>query len=225
KALGVLYAANTFGACLAPLLAEYHLIGALGLSGTAAVASGLDLAAAALASVGAGAVRPSHAAPSPEPQSSPKRLLAVAARSGGIALALEVVWFRLLLLYAPGTDKTFALMLTIVLAGIAAGGALARWLARIRFAWMPALCSLAVVLGYALTRPDSGWDLISNAMVLMLPTAVLSGALFTLLGAELRASLANPQAPIAQLVCVNALGGACGSALAGFVLLPLLGME
>src|SRR5262249_12635886 len=107
KALGVLYAANTFGACVAPLLAEYHLIGALGLSGTAAVASGLDLVAAALASMGAAAPLTSDPAPSPGHQSSPKRLLAVAALSGGIALALEVVWFRLLLLYAPGTDKTF----------------------------------------------------------------------------------------------------------------------
>src|SRR5262249_20433610 len=151
--------------------------------------------------------------------------LAVAALSGGLALALEVVWFRLLLLYAPGIDKTFALMLSILLAGIAAGGALARSLVRLPFAWMPALCSLAVVLGYALTRGDTGWDLILNATLLMLPTAVLSGALFTLLGAELRASSANPQAPIAQLVCANTLGGACGSALAGFVLLPRLGME
>jgi predicted membrane-bound spermidine synthase len=225
KSLGTLYAANTFGACVAPLLAEYHLIAALGLSGTAAVASALDLVAAALASMGAAAARPADPAPSPGHQSSPRRLLAVAAVSGGIALALEVVWFRLLLLYEPGTDRTFALMLTILLAGIAAGGALAPLLARIRFAWMPALCSFAVVLGYALTRPDSGWDLIPNAIMLMLPTAVLSGALFTLLGAELRASLANPQAPIAQLVCANTLGGACGSALAGFVLLPHLGME
>lgn len=225
KALGVLYAANTFGACVAPLLAEYRLIGALGLSGTAAVASALDLVAAALASMGAAAARPTDPVISPAHQSSPRRLLAVAALSGGIALALEVVWFRLLLLYAPGTDKTFALMLTILLAGIAAGGALAPSLARIRFAWMPVLCSFAVVLGYALTRPDYGWDLISNAIVLMLPTAALSGALFTLLGTELRASLANPQAPIAQLVCANTLGGACGSAVAAFVLLPLWGME
>ena len=33
RALGILYAANTFGACVAPLIAEYQLIGALGLVG------------------------------------------------------------------------------------------------------------------------------------------------------------------------------------------------
>lgn len=223
-ALGLLYAANTFGACVAPLFAEYHLIGAIGLSGTAGVAASLDLCAAALASLGV-ARPPPDPSPAREVGSAPRRLLAVAALSGGLALALEVVWFRLLLLYAPGTDKTFALMLTILLAGIAAGGALARWFVRIPIAWMPALCSLAVVLGYGLTRADTGWDLILNATLLMLPAAVLSGALFTLLGAQLRASSANPQGPIAQLVCANTLGGACGSALAGFVLLPRWGME
>jgi len=224
KALGTLYAANTFGACVAPLLAEYYLIGALGLSGTAAVAAALDLVAAALAWT-SGTPSPPSLPPSPKAGSSPRRLLATAALAGGLALALEVVWFRLLLLYAPGTDKTFAMMLTLVLAGIAVGGALAPALARVRFAWIPASCSLAVVLGYALTRPGSGLEMIHYGLPLMLPAAVLSGALFTLLGTELRSTSANPQAPIARLVSTNALGSACGSALAGFALLPRLGIE
>src|SRR5438045_1718688 len=46
RALGILYAANTFGACLAPLAAEYQLIGALGLRGTALVAASLNAVAA-----------------------------------------------------------------------------------------------------------------------------------------------------------------------------------
>jgi len=33
RGLGVLYAANTLGACVAPLVAEFHLIGAVGLRG------------------------------------------------------------------------------------------------------------------------------------------------------------------------------------------------
>jgi predicted membrane-bound spermidine synthase len=223
KALGALYAANTFGACVAPLLAEYRLIGALGLAGTAGVAAALDLVAAALAATTGASPPPVASARENGPP--PWCLLAVAALAGGLALALEVVWFRLLLLYAPGTDKTFALMLTILLAGIAAGGAVAPALARLRIEWMPALCSLAVVLGYALAVPALGQEMLHHALLLMLPTAVLSGALFTLLGAELRAGLANPQAPVARLVSANALGGACGSALAGFALLPRLGME
>src|ERR1700693_5282702 len=49
RALGILYAANTFGACVAPLTAEYYLIGALGLRGTALVAVILNVLAASLA--------------------------------------------------------------------------------------------------------------------------------------------------------------------------------
>ena len=46
KALGLLYAAYTLGACVAPLLPEFYLIQALGLRGTALVAAGLNALAA-----------------------------------------------------------------------------------------------------------------------------------------------------------------------------------
>src|SRR5260221_5660049 len=49
RALGILYAANTFGACIAPLVAEYQLIGAIGLRGTALVAASLNALAALIA--------------------------------------------------------------------------------------------------------------------------------------------------------------------------------
>src|SRR5258708_25155728 len=151
-ALGMLYAANTFGAGLAPLVAEYYLIGALGLRGTALVAAGLNGLAAALAltqPASAAAV----AAPARSTYASPKRLLCAAAAAGGLALALEVIWFRLLILYAPGSDTTFALMLTVVRLGIAIGGALAPRLARLHLTWVTPGSSLAVVAGYLL----AGW--------------------------------------------------------------------
>jgi spermidine synthase len=227
RALGALYAANTFGAGLAPLGAEYYLIGALGLRGAALVAAGLNVLAATLALTqppSAAAV----AAPARSTYASPKRLLCVAAAAGGLALALEVIWFRLLILYAPGSDTTFALMLTVVLLGIAIGGALAPRLARLQLVWVTAGGSLAVVLGYLL----AGWafssskpDLIHYAVSLMLPAAILSGSLFALLGAELRADSHNPQPAIGVLTTANTLGAALGAALAGLVLLPHLGIE
>ncbi len=227
RALGVLYAANTFGACLAPLVAEYYLIGALGLRSTALVAASLNGLAAALALTqpqGAAAVP----TPAPSTHPSPQRLLFAAAAAGGLALALEVIWFRLLILYAPGSDTTFALMLTVVLLGIAIGGALAPLLARLQLVWITIGSSLAVVVGYLL----AGWtfspgkpDLIHYAVPLMLPAAILSGSLFTLLGAELRADAQNPQPAIGVLTTANTLGAACGAALAGLVLLPRLGIE
>lgn len=222
-ALGVLYAANTFGACLAPLVAEYYLIGALGLRGTALVAAGLNVLAAGLAwaqPTGA-AVGP---APAPGTCAFPKRLLFAAAAAGGLALALEVIWFRLLLLHEPGSDTTFALMLSLVLLGIAIGGALAPLLARLQIAWITMGSSLAVVVGYMLAGSGKP-DLILYAVPLMVPAAILSGSLFTLLGAELRADSQNPQAAVGILTTANTLGAALGAALAGLVLLPLLGIE
>jgi len=226
RALGALYAANTLGACLAPLVAEYYLIGALGLRGTALVAAGLNVLAAALALTqppSAAAV----AAPALIAQLSRKRLLFAAATAGGLALALEVIWFRLLILYAPGSDTTFALMLTLVLLGIAIGGALAPLLARLELAWVTMGSSLAVVAGYMLAGSafGSGNDLILYAVPLMLPAAILSGSLFTLLGTELRADSQNPQPAIGALTTANTLGAALGAALAGLVLLPRLGIE
>ena len=227
RALGVLYAANTFGAGLAPLLAEYYLIGALGLRSTALVAASLNVLAAGLALTqppsGAAA-----AAPARSTRPSAKGLLFAAAAAGGLALALEVIWFRLLILYAPGSDTIFALMLTLVLLGIAIGGALAALLARLQLVWVTVGSSLAVVAGYML----AGWtlssgkpDLIHYAAPLMLPAAVLSGSLFTLMGAELRADSQNPQSAIGVLTTANTLGAALGAALAGLVLLPRLGIE
>ncbi len=228
EALGILYAANTFGACVAPLIAEYYLIGALGLRGTAVVAAILNVLAASLALL----LQPTFAAAAPPPAernyASPARLIMAAAGAGALALALEVIWFRLLILYAPATDATFALMLTLLLAGIALGGALAPMLVRPPFAWVAAGGSLAVVLGYILASPARGPGLpqvIHYAIPLMLPAAAFSGCLFTLLGAELRANSDNPQPAIGRLTCANTLGGALGAALAGFVLLPQLGIE
>jgi spermidine synthase len=226
RALGALYAANTLGACLAPLVAEYYLIGALGLRGTALVAASLNVLAAALALThppGASAV----AAPATGAYPFPKRMQFAAAAAGGLALALEVIWFRLLILYAPGSDTTFALMLTLVLLGIAIGGALAPLLARLQVVWVTMGSSLAVVVGYMLAgRAFPGNpDLIHYAVPLMLPAAILSGSLFTLLGAELRANSQNPQRAIGVLTTANTLGAALGAALAGLVLLPRLGIE
>jgi spermidine synthase len=228
RALGILYAANTFGACIAPLVAEYQLIAAIGLRGTALVAASLNALAAVIAlrqSAAPVAPLPAVVAPAAD---SPRRLLAAAAIAGALALGLEVIWFRVLLLYAPGTDSAFALMLAIMLFGIALGGLAAPLLARAGFVWVATGSSLAVVLGYLVAGPlhiPGRPDLLQYALLLMLPAAILSGSLFTLLGARLRGIAENPQPAIGRLTTANTLGAALGAACAGLVLLPALGME
>jgi spermidine synthase len=61
--------------------------------------------------------------------------------------------------------------------------------------------------------------------VLMLPVSLLSGILFTLMGATLHAEIESDTRAAGWLTLANTLGGSLGSALGGFVLLPLIGME
>ncbi len=66
---------------------------------------------------------------SPAVSGSGTRWLAAAFLSGFCLLALEVVWFRFLLLFVKGHSLALALMLGIILTGIALGGlAAASWL-------------------------------------------------------------------------------------------------
>jgi predicted membrane-bound spermidine synthase len=168
------------------------------------------------------------------------RLLVAAFLAGATLLALEVVWFRFLQLFVYGTGFIFAAMLAAILLGIGAGGVIAaRWLGRDpqaqRFAPLVALAAgVAVELSYALFEPRIGGVAYTTAntaaafplfLRLMLPTSILSGVLFTLLGAAQRQECGEAAEAAGKLTLANTLGAMVGSLLAGFVLLPRLGME
>jgi spermidine synthase len=169
------------------------------------------------------------------------RWLAAAAGAGGILLAFEVVWFRFLHLSLHSSSATFAWMLAVVLAGIGLGGfAGGAWLRRRPAAWRqaPALALAAgaiACLGYAgfhwTSRPVAGLGHASSlaaawlSACLALPVALLSGALFPLLGAALARRVQPEVRATGWLTLANTLGSALGSLLGGFVLLPLVGME
>src|SRR5258705_274443 len=60
---------------------------------------------------------------------------------------------------------------------------------------------------------------------LMLPVSFVSGMFFPLVGAALRAALPSEIETAGVLTLVNTLGAALGSLVAGFILLPLVGIE
>jgi spermidine synthase len=239
-ALGRLYGVNTLGAVAGTLLAELVLIPELGLRGSGFAAAACNLGAAAIAWRIAGG----FAAPAARAESAPAagraRVLSAAFLAGGALLALEVVWFRFLLLFVDGTTLVFAVMLACVLAGIGLGG-----LAAARLARRGQLAGLAraaaagagvfVVAGYwgfrllvdslSPLQPGSAWTAALLCVFLMAPAAVLSGFLFTALGERLRAGVADAGAATGMLTLANTLGAMTGSLLAAFALLPLLGME
>ena len=69
-------------------------------------------------------------------------VLAVFAVSGFVSIALEVVWFRVLVLYVESDTYAFTIMLAAVLTGIAVGGYLA---AAVLHGWGARLAHLAVI--------------------------------------------------------------------------------
>ncbi|UCD25500.1 MAG: fused MFS/spermidine synthase, partial [Gemmatimonadota bacterium] len=136
RALGRLYGWNTLGAVLGAVVAEVTLIELLGIRGSALAAGLLNLTAATSAAFIYRSLR-DRLAQSTEEKRAVLRLraggswLGAAFLAGFALLALEVVWFRFLLLSVLGTSLSFAVMLSVVLAGISLGGLFAgRWLRR-----------------------------------------------------------------------------------------------
>ena len=244
RVLGRLYGWNTFGAMAGALLGEAVLVERLGVRGTAATAATLNVVVALLALLLSRRPDPGAlATPVPVARTAPgSRLLLLAAfLSGGLLLALEVVWFRFLLLFVSGTKVAFAVMLAVVLGGIAAGGWIAAaWLrARPRahrllppIALVSSFLTAGLYAGFdrVLALVPSAWavrltDVVVLSGGLMLPVCVLSGVIFTLLGRALKEDRGGEAETAGALTLANTCGGLLGAPLAGFGLLPRLGIE
>jgi len=245
RVLGRLYGWNTLGGMAGAWVGEWRLIEWFGQRGTATTAAALNLVAAATALVLARRLKPASpaAAETAAPSSGRGRsaaLLAAAFLSGATLLVLEAVWFRFLQLFVFGTTFIFAAMLATVLLGIGAGGALAGvWLGRDprahRFAPLLALAAgVSVELCYVLFDPRVGalaytTDNTAAAVWLfvrlMLPASLCSGVLFALLGAAERQESRQAVDAAGKLTLANTSGAMVGALLAGFVLVPRLGIE
>ncbi len=249
-ALGSLYGWNTLGAVAGALAGELFLIERFGMWGTSGLACALNVAAAMTALA---LSRPLEAegrlAPAPaEDEGRPRLhwrdlcLLSAAFLGGFCLLALEVVWFRFLLLFVFGTSLAFAILLAVVLAGIAGGSLVASmWLGRDhhahRWSGLVALAGGVTVtatywlFGSRLT-PDSArdmavfpFDVALVAARLTLPTSLLSGVLFTFVGRALKDTAGEAARTVGLLTLANTFGAMLGSGAGGLLLLPLIGME
>ncbi|MGC4119570.1 MAG: fused MFS/spermidine synthase [Myxococcales bacterium] len=229
--------------------AKLWLIERLGLTEAAAAAALLNLLAGLSAMVlsrrfpGSAPVAPAALAdPAPaRPLGRARRLLVATALAGGLMLALEVVWFRFQLLYFRGTSLNFAAMLAVVLSGVGLGGLLGGAVLKHRPQAARHAAAVAVAAGALVALLFGTYDLVplpvsrdfalglSTAVArsswLMLLPATLSGALFTFVGELAAAELGEAARTTGMLALFNTFGAAAGSALAGLVLLPLLGME
>lgn len=243
--LGQLYGWNTLGAMLGAFASEALLIKLFGILGSGLFALVLNLTAAFIA---LRAAQPfgQDAEHAGEPAAVSKvtvrgyRYLSVAFLSGAIMLAFEVIGFRFLQLSHDGTSLIFAVMLAVVLAGIALGGLVAARVYRLTdraHAWLRVsilLSGMLMVLSYAgfqiftaqqLRRNTSALEFLEFAMFLMFPVALLSGMTFTMVGRAVKDQLGTSLRTTGITTLCNTIGAMLGSLAGGFVLLPMVGME
>lgn len=255
--IGVLYAINTTGAIAGALLAGFYFISQLGVMRSFQIAAATNLLIGVIAIV-AGKAMPSEAAEANTPAAEPIAETSAAQRrlilwtffvSGFLSLALEIIWFRMLVVFLRPTAYAFTIMLACVLAGIALGSALASPLLRFKLAWIRVLAIIQAAIGFTsvasfnlLTRaqeaaetaaPVFEWldlhpylaPLVASSLIAMLPTTILLGVAFPI-GLTLWIGAASaPEASrrTGVFYSLNVVGAILGSVFAGFVLLPWLG--
>jgi spermidine synthase len=237
--------------------AGFYLLPQLGLAGTLASAVALNavvaLAAILLGLFGRTEVRvkeiPSNGEGHREPLPARERLVLWAFLvSGALALALEVLWTRSLLLVFGSTVYSFSTMLAIFLLGLALGGAAMGSLAdRLKYPTLAlalvemaigaiTLVSVARINGLpsafldGLIRTGFTWGSYMGQKALiaggiLFPVAFLFGATFTLVAKVEVFRERGVGGQVGLLYAFNTVGAILGSLGAGFVLLPWLGLQ
>ena len=250
RKLGWLYGINTLGAVAGAVCAGFVLIPWLGLKGTNWSAVAVNFAVGCTAFLSGGISIGSRESSEPFVPGYRRRtvVFAAAGLAGMVALGFEVLWFRTLILVFGSTTYSFSAMLAVFLFGIGAGSfAFGRWVDRARqpivvFALAEIGIGLCTVLAMRRfnAQPefllqflvDHGfvWSSMVTAefliaLKMLLAPAVLMGLAFTAAAKSIPDTLGSPSMAVARLYVFNTVGCVAGSIIAGFVLLPLIGLE
>ncbi|GIW11222.1 MAG: spermidine synthase [Dehalococcoidia bacterium] len=249
--VSLLYAINTAGAILGTVAAGFILIANAGVQGSVQTAALINLsvgvAALVLAALrhllmGARGVGLSRAA-----------VFVAFGLSGFFALGYEVIWFRLLGIFFENVTYSFTIMLAAVLFGLAVGsyllgpvlGALGRWVN-----WWVVFALLEVAIGLCallsvrvLSNLDAAVQLLGSwewlgvlrdyedyrsvlaAVAAIAPAMFFSGMTFAVAATLYAGEEEHVGQRIGTLYASNLVGSILGSAVAGFVLLPVLSSE
>jgi predicted membrane-bound spermidine synthase len=249
--VGALYAVNTAGATVGALAPDLWLIPSLGLWATAGVAALGNLAVAATVVRFA----PAESAPVPEQaKAAPTARLPIIiyAASGFCAMGYEVVWSRLARHWTADLVTSFSVLLAVFLAFVALGARLTTRLAdRVRdplatAAWMlmaagllafapvlfagslpEAIASFVANLAGDHARLGPGLGLLSALLISLfleaLPCLLMGAGLPMVAAVAVREGHAGQAT--GRLYAANTVAGVLSSILAGFVIMPLLGLQ
>ncbi len=169
--------------------------------------------------------------------------------SGFVSLAYEVVWTRALIFFVSSTTYSFTIILTTFLVGIAVGSLIVSryvdrlnrlmvWfsilemiIAVVALATIPLLLHLnAIQLWFAKVLSSTSWTSVSFQLfftafaILIIPTLCM-GAAFPVVNRIYVESTATVGQGVGTAYMANTIGAILGSFAAGFVLIPLMGMN
>jgi predicted membrane-bound spermidine synthase len=237
ESVGVLYSANTFGSAVACFAAAGFIMRFLGETGSVRLAALINTGVALTALVLDARAPSQNATAVNRPQTeTPREMevvsfglgLVLSAAVGFIALAYEIIWYRLYSFASGGAAPCFALLLGWYLAGIAYGSLNVRDLCRKKLAHdLPRTLGLAATLvvwgniaGF-LVGPVLGRSAAYVAYTTTLPLvfigASLLGAAFPLLSHAAISPRQKAGSRVSYLYLANIVGSASGSFLVGFV--------
>ena len=175
-------------------------------------------------------------------------LLWAYALSGFAALGYEVVWARMISLHTLGAIYSFSIMLAVFLSGLVVGSLLSTWWVRRRRATLAhfgglelGIGLLAVLVLFAFAqlprlRLEDLFDAYSVpaemafegllSFVTLFPVTVLIGAVFPVVSSLYTAEqTAEVGSKVARFTALNTAGSIAGSLLAGFLIVPALGLQ
>jgi len=172
--------------------------------------------------------------------------IGLAALAGLASLAGEVLWTRVLRTVLQGTTQAFSAMLLHYLVGIALGSVIADRLARRYDAtrifgvaqlvlavlsggaiWLASQTPRMVGLlsGSTVLIPNQPWLIVTVSGILLLPLSLALGTSIPLAWRIAGEGRIDAPRVAGRVLMANTLGGLVGSLLAGFVLVPALGIE
>lgn len=249
------YGLNTVGAVLGVAFAGFVSIRLYGLFATLVVGALLNFVAAATALALARGIdrpdrRPAEASVPPNGTEPFRRVLLVFFLAiGAASLGYEVLWTRILLFHLGSSVYAYAIMLLLVLLGIALGSlAATRWVDRVS---SPLVALAAVELAIALWVPVQillfqQLDLLLltaaellppttfvryaigqmlAVLPLLGPPTVLMGIAFPLTVRVYNRDIARVGEDVGIVYGANTLGAVVGSLATGFALIPLIGTQ
>ena len=257
KHASVLYAINTLGAACGSIAAGFYLPQALGIEASYFLAMAITFV------VGLIAIALSYQSPAPSKQLEEqdevlqveqlsnvnpwqfRTTIVLAALSGFVSLALQVLWIRMFVQVLHNSVYTYSAILATFLIALALGGVIARELARrnLTTEWLlPMLLTLTALLisaspvvfnlftnggAYIGGKGDFHaylWQIVLViSWVIGVPTLAL-GVLLPYLFKLAENAPTGPGETVGRLVTVNTIGAIIGSFVAGFILLDWIGL-